>query len=420
MSSMWGEAGVYLLALLVILFGWAGYEFLTSTDLARGFFEPGAGWLGWIGWAFRSVGLVIGLLIVLILPFWASKARRYDDNDESYFKALSISNSEPPSDLPAAAVSVLEDREVTVRTVRTILLEMCQSEVLRITFEVKRSRYGSKRESEYDVKWSLGSRSKLDWENTVYESMKGNEFYPYSDQFKKTVGRQLSEHLQDRRLFDGNPMSVARWVYMLWGMGTVLFAGALIGWMAVADIRWFVGVANIVYLLPIYIIGLLLSSGSVMRSSKIGPTEEGSQEISRWMAFRRHLRQMGRSARAEVQPMPYAFSSYAIALLDEPEEWMFSGVADLLLGNGQVSETIRKSDASEENDLDSVFVSWLHRWSTFGSSEVDLSELSDKESEDNHHRTVRMSSNCISCGSETKEYAKFCTQCGTPIQRQDS
>ena len=419
MNNSEGELYLYLLACLVLLFGWAGYEFLTSTDLASGFFEPGAGWLGWIGWAFRSVGLVIGLLIVLILPFWASKARRYDD--ELYSKALSISNSEPPSDLPAAAVSVLEDRKVTVRTVRTILFEMCQSGVLRITFEVKGSRYGLRREREYDVKWSLGSRSKLDWENTVYESMKRNEFDPNSDQLKETVGRQLGEYLQNRGLFDGNPMSVARWVYMLWGMGTVLFAGALIGWMAVADIHWFFGIVIIAYLLPIYIIGLWLPGESVMRSSKIGPTKGGSQEISRWMAFRRHLRQMGRSARAKVQPMPYAFSSYTIALLDvdESEEGMFSGIADLLLGNGQVSETIRESDASEENDLDSVFVSWLHRWSYYGSSEVDLSELSYKESEDNH-RTVRVSSNCISCGSETKEYAKFCTLCGTPIQRQDS
>ena len=242
-SNSWGDLALYLLVGFVILFGWARYEFLTSTDLASGFFEPGAGWLGWIGWAFRSVGLVIGLLIVLILPIWGSKARRYDD--ESYFKALSISNSEPPSDLPAAAVSVLEDRKVTVRTVRTILFEMCQSGVLRITFEVKGSRYGSRREREYgrerelDVKWSLGSRSKLDWENTVYESMKRNELDPDSDQFKKTVGRQLGEYLQNRGLFDGNPMSVARWVYMLWDMGTALFAAALIGWMAVADIHWF-------------------------------------------------------------------------------------------------------------------------------------------------------------------------------------
>ena len=371
-SNSWGDLALYLLVGFVVLFGWAGYEFLTSTDLASGFFEPGAGWLGWIGWALRSVGLVIGLLIVLIPPFWASKALRYDD--ELYFKALSISNSEPPSDLPAAVVSVLEDREVTVRTVRTILFEMCQSGVLRITFEVRGSRYGSSREREYDVKWSLGSRSKLDWENTVYESMNRNEFDPDSDQFKRTVGRELGEYLQNRGLFDGNPMSVAWWVYTLWGMGTALFAGALIGWMAVADIHWFFGIVIIVYLLPIYVIGLLLPGGSVMRSSKVGPTEEGSQEISRWMAFRRHLRQVGRSARAEVQPMPYAFSSYAIALLSESdvwisesEEWLFSGIADLLLGNGQVSETTRKSDANEENDLDSVFVSWLSRWSKFGS-----------------------------------------------------
>ena len=68
--------------------------------------------------------------------------------------------------------------------------------------------------------------------------------------------------------------------------------------------------------------------------------------------------------------MLYAFSSYAIALLNESEEWMCSGIADLILGNGQVSETIRKSDASEENDLDSVFVSWLRRWSSVGSFNV--------------------------------------------------
>ncbi len=33
---------------------------------------------------------------------------------------------------------------------------------------------------------------------------------------------------------------------------------------------------------------------------------------------------------------------------------------------------------------------------------------------------ARMSSNCVSCGSEVDEDARFCTQCGTPIQQGDS
>lgn len=370
-SSGIGEMALYALAVFVILFLWAAWVFFSGVDLVSGFFEPGDSWLDWIAWAFRSIGLIIGLLMLAILPFWASKAQKYDYSG-LYSRHRSISQSEPPNDLPAAAVSVLENRKVTSQTVKTIVFDMCQSGVLRITFDaISRQlvdRHGV--EWSYDVKWSSGSQSKFDWENTVLEFMERNDFNPNSDQFQKTISRQLSEYLQNRGIFDGDPISAARWVYMLWVMGPVLFVGALIAWMVFADAHLLAEFIIVIVLVPPYLIGLFFVEGfegeeRITRASKRGPTEKGLEEIVPWMAFKRHLRQMKPSAGAKEQPMPYPFCSYAIAL-GRDEEWMFSGIADSLMGNSPISETIGKGDTGEEVDLDSVFMRWLYTLSVSG------------------------------------------------------
>ena len=336
-NSSLGEFALYLFVLVLILLIWAAWAFFSTADLGGGF-DPGDSWLEWIAWAFRSISLLTGLLVAAILPIWAWK----NDHRNLYIETYGISQSEPPSDLSAAAVTVLEEREATAQTVMTILFEMCQSGVLRLTFELK--------DDEYEAKLSSGRRSKLDWENTVCEAIERNDFEPHSEQFRKAVGRQLGVYLQNRGLFDSNPTSVAWWLPTLCATGTVLFAGALIAWMVFADANLFAEVVIVIALVPIYIFLFFLYYEIAERASKRAPTRKGLQEMAQWMAFSRHLRRMKAPEEGEKQVTPYPFSSYAIAL-DADEGWMFSGIADSL--------GIRTKGAHAEADLDSMFMGWL-------------------------------------------------------------
>lgn len=337
-SSGLGEAALILVVVVLLLLGWAGWEFFSAVELGSGFFEPGEGWPGWVAWAFRSIGLPVGLLIAAILPYWAWK----NDHRNLYIETYGISQSEPPSDLPAAAVTVLEEREATARTVTTVLFEMCQKGVLRIAFELK--------DDEYEAELASGRRSKLDWENTVREAIERNDFEPHSEQFQKTIGGQLGEYLQDRGLFDGNPTSVAWWLPVLCAIGTILFAVALAAWMVFADANLVAEVVIVIALVPIYIFPFLLYYETAERASKSAPTKKGLQEMARWMAFSRHLRRMKSPEEDKEQATPYPFSSYAIAL-DADEGWMFFGIAD--------SVGVRTRGIGVESDLDSVFMAWL-------------------------------------------------------------
>ena len=337
-SSGMGEAALLLAGVVLLLLGWAVWEFFSAVDLGSGFFELGDSWLGWIAWAFRSIGLLTGLLVAGILPYWAWK----NDHRNLYIETYGISQSEPPSDLPAAAVTVLVEREATARTVTTILFEMCQNGALRLTFEVI--------DNEYKAELSSGRRSKLDWENAVCEAIERDDFEPHSDHFRKAIGRQLGEYLQNRGLFDGNPTSVAWWLPVLCAIGTILFAVALIAWMVFADANLFAEVVIVIALVPIYVFLFFPYYEIAERASKRAPTGKGLQEMVRWMAFSRHLRRMKPPEDDKEQFTPYPFSSYAIAV-GADEGWMFSGIADSL--------GIRTRGAGVEADFDSVFMAWL-------------------------------------------------------------
>jgi len=253
---------------------------------------------------------------------------------------------------------VLEGREVTARTLFAILFEMCKRGVLRVSFTADRTSAG---EVEYDFKWSPGSGPTFEWENTVRDALGKNDFDPGSDEFRKAIGRQLSEHLQRRDLFQGDPLSEAWWVNMSWVMGPVLFGVALIAWIALSGVHWFNGAVIAITLFASNLLAFILveDNHNVKRASKVKPTEKGLQELARWMAFKRHLRKMNRSERArKEQPRPYPFASYAFAL-DEDEEWMFDGVVDSLQGEGQGYGAIGKDDSGEEANLDHAFMGWV-------------------------------------------------------------
>jgi len=360
-SNSGGELAIYLVALYLLLFGWSVVEFLSSLGNGNSYFPPEYGWLEETAAAVGCIGPVLGLGIFAIPLVWARKTRYFDY--DLYRKARSITQSEPPSDLQPAVVSVLEGRKVTTRTLIATLFEMCKRGELRVNFEAGRTSEG---EVEYDVKWSPGSGSTFGWENKVRDALGMYDFDPGSDAFRKGLGRQLSEHLQSRGLFRSDPLSEAWWVNTPWIMGPLSFGVALIAWIALSGVHWFNGAVIVITLFTLYLVGLGLvwpehEDDNIRRAGKVKPTENGLQEIVRWLAFKRHLREMNHSEGArKEQPRPYPFASYALAL-GEAEEWMFDGITDSLQGEGQVYGAIGKGDAGQEANLDHAFMGWLRR-----------------------------------------------------------
>ena len=117
---------LYLILFFVLLL--IGYfaELLAPDMVARGFTDLGEGWWGVIAWALRVPGVAFALLALpiawlapLVLQFRSQKSK--------------MPQKRPPTDLPAAAVTILEVGVVTSRTLLTIILEMCQRGTLEIT-----------------------------------------------------------------------------------------------------------------------------------------------------------------------------------------------------------------------------------------------------------------------------------------------
>ena len=71
-------------------------------------------------WGFRTIG--VGVALLLVLGLWLSYRPRHATK---YRDPLELGTRQRTG-LPAAAVSVLEDREVSDRTLLAAITEMCQ------------------------------------------------------------------------------------------------------------------------------------------------------------------------------------------------------------------------------------------------------------------------------------------------------
>ena len=77
----------------------------------------------------RNVALVLISFAVLSAIHLKLKERSWPKID---YPTLNAPVTQPPSDLPAAAVSVLESRKVGLETFLAALIEMCQKDVLQV------------------------------------------------------------------------------------------------------------------------------------------------------------------------------------------------------------------------------------------------------------------------------------------------
>ena len=83
-------------------------------------------WKQLTAWGFRTIGVGVGLLLSLLL--W----RKFRSWKEIKYPRSLEPVTRQPSELSAAAVSALEDRTVSDRTLLAAIVEMCQRGTLKI------------------------------------------------------------------------------------------------------------------------------------------------------------------------------------------------------------------------------------------------------------------------------------------------
>ena len=258
-----GVLGLYLtVTASVLLFHMAA----DATDF-------GVNWLDHISWFFRVVGVTVSLPMLGFL--WLIVGERRKVHTE-------LPSEHPPSDLPAAAVSELVDRDERPRTPFTIVLEMLQKGTLEIA-----SAGGS------PERYRLEARPgrKYNWERTVNDALPQDPTSRF-DLLKRfnepelKLRQQIHEYLEDRGLLHHESVMNARniWIAALAIPGTILMSVGLVLWIVRLGPAWPVGLAMIGVA---YVAGAWIGYRQSEKLSEF--TAAGRLETRRWRGFGAHL-----------------------------------------------------------------------------------------------------------------------------------
>ena len=262
------------------------------------------------------------------------------------YPTLNAPVTQPPSDLPAAAVSVLESRKVSLETFLAALIEMCQKDILQvigIRVTPGRTTEGEKHAGEYQyiyqgkyIYWIVPkSAPQFEWERIVLNSIPKQpmmidaligrlRFAPVVPP-GALIGRQLGEHLRYRGLFNDNPVQAmsdadrGSLAHVLGAISVCIGFGLLSYWLLSSWVSWpqWANLASSV--VGGIIFGVIYAV--VVKPSRIGhitPTRAGIQEISRWLALKESLPQFDPLSDADRSD---SLLPYAIAF-DEAERWL--------------------------------------------------------------------------------------------------
>ena len=291
----------------------------------------------------RNVALVLISFAVLPAIYLKLKERSWPKID---YPTLNAPVTQPPSDLPAAAVSVLESRKVSHLTFLAALLEMCQKDVLQVVgirVTPGRTTEGESLLGNYKhiyrgkyIYWIVSKGApQFEWERIVLNSIPkqpmmiddliGRLRFALVGPPGALIGRQLGEHLRYRGLFNDNPVqamsdadrgSLARF---LGAISVCIGFGLLSYWLLSSWVSWpwWANLASSV------VGGIVLSViyAVVIEPSRIGhitPTRAGLQEISRWLALKESPPQFDTLSDADRSD---SLLPYAIAF-DEAERWL--------------------------------------------------------------------------------------------------
>ena len=262
------------------------------------------------------------------------------------YPTLNAPVTQPPSDLPAAAVSVLESRKVSLNTLLAALIEMCQKDVLQVVgirVEPGQATEGKNYFGEYEhiypgkyIYWLVPKgvpqfeweRSLLEWipkQPMMIDELIDDSRYILTEHHVAQNHRQLGEHLRYRGLFNDNPMqamSDANRGYLAHFLGAAsvcIGLGLLSYWLLSSWVSWpwwanlASGIVGGIVFGVIYAV--------VVEPSRIGHialTRAGIQEISRWLALKESLLQFDPLSDADGSD---SLLPYAIAF-DEAERWL--------------------------------------------------------------------------------------------------
>ena len=280
-------------------------------------------WKQLTAWGFRTIGVGVGLLLVLLV--WL----KYRSWQEIKYPGLLEPVTRQPSELPAAAVSVLEDREATDRTLLAAIVEMCQRGTLQ--FECVGTGSG------YRYRLSKQGPAQFDWEQLICNRLPPRpttvqELHDGISEREDVIGSQLGQYLQGRGLFDDNPIRVMR-EHGGDGFELEVLAGALMGvgsglWMALWLSQWWAN--SLVGALMGCIYWLIATPNTGM----LLPTEAGAYEIGQWLGLKESLPGPDREAGRDG---PDSMLAYAIAL-DEARPWLDISVpAPPWFGSGEAA-----------------------------------------------------------------------------------
>ena len=265
-------------------------------------------WKQLTAWGFRTIG--VGVALLLVLGLWLGyrprQAIRHRDSS-------GLATRQRPG-LPAAAVSVLEDREVSDRTLLAAITEMCQRGTLR--FECVGTRSG------FLYRLSQQGPAQFDWERLICDILPSRPttvqaLHDGISEHKDAIGDRLGEYLQRQGLFHDNPIRIRRERFAD-GIGRATLAGALMGvggglWLALWLPPWWANsLVGAVVGFTYWVIATPMNAGM------LPPTEAGAYEISQLHGLKESLTGPDPAdGRGEPDPM----LAYAVAL-DAAQPWL--------------------------------------------------------------------------------------------------
>ena len=284
-----GVLGAYLTVTAFVLF------FQVRGDAS----DLGVNWLGRISWFFRVVGVTVSLPILGYLWLIVSERRKVYSE---------LPSEHPPSDLTAAAVSELVDKDEGLRTPFTIVLEMSQEGTLEFTSE------GG---SPPLYRMTARPGRKHEWEQTVSDAlpqrpMSRFELLKQLDEPELGIRQQIHKHLQHRGLLhrESTLKSWNMWYAALAATGAILMSVGLALWIVRLGPAWPVGLAMIG---AAYVSVTWVGYRQIEKLNEV--TAAGRLEIRRWRGFRAHLESpaVDEQPKSDYEPSD-SLMTYSVAL----------------------------------------------------------------------------------------------------------